>query len=676
MENSVPKSVKSGDRVTFGVFNSKYRVEYEPMVLCSSCLDNSKKNSLNQILLQLGGHIVNNWTEKCTHLVMTSIKVTIKTICALICCRPIVKPDYFSNLMKAIQEKQTLPVCASFIPFLDEPSIKAESLEIAGNAKRKSIFKEKIFLFLNAKQYKKLSPAVLFGGGKVRLLTGELEDTSQLGNPGTCVIDIGIADSQLSVSQPSQTWISSILNFLQSNDLRAIPEAEIGLAVIYMSTEIYCNPRRRSASANDTDSSNRKPILGSTLSLSVAVDETILPGPTLNITAYVANTEPQDQPDTMMDISGVREVRETPKSKCRDDKPKAFSEKDRDTVNGGNVKVTLFPEDKMESGKVQKPSPLKSSVGRTEKASQKLHSSNKINNYFQPVAKKRDRDDDEKETSFAKLARVETFLFESSEQTNPIVPTVLRGKSSSVAQKPDSDLDMELGLLSSAPNSNSMEVKSSMDKDSEIRKRKELDNNLVEESDLESDEDISVKMDHDDLRSNTNKVKRRKLDSENDDLEDLKTSKEVATTTPVSQKTVHAIKNELEIKKESESQREQSKIPVDNPGEFNGLPSKLLLTEFKSLVVTQRAHNSRVTASVNHGNSVDFKKFRKVAYPGAGSFPHIIGGSDLIAHDKKKNSELEQWLRQEIEEQTQNAKEELMAEDLFRYNPKSVKRRR
>lgn len=48
------------------------------MVACSSCLDVSGKTALNQAILQLGGLTVNNWTEECTHLVMMSVKVTIK----------------------------------------------------------------------------------------------------------------------------------------------------------------------------------------------------------------------------------------------------------------------------------------------------------------------------------------------------------------------------------------------------------------------------------------------------------------------------------------------------------------------------------------------------------------------------------------------------------------------
>lgn len=54
------------------------RVEYEPLVVCSSCLDVSQKNILNKNILQLGGHVVNEWNEDCTHLVMVLVKITVK----------------------------------------------------------------------------------------------------------------------------------------------------------------------------------------------------------------------------------------------------------------------------------------------------------------------------------------------------------------------------------------------------------------------------------------------------------------------------------------------------------------------------------------------------------------------------------------------------------------------
>ncbi|XP_009869745.1 PREDICTED: nibrin-like, partial [Apaloderma vittatum] len=107
--NGTSVSLQSGDRINFGVFESKFRVEYEPLVVCSSCLDVSQKTALNQAIQQLGGVVVNEWTQECTHLVMVSVKVTVKTICALICGRPIIKPEFFAELIKAIQSRQQLP---------------------------------------------------------------------------------------------------------------------------------------------------------------------------------------------------------------------------------------------------------------------------------------------------------------------------------------------------------------------------------------------------------------------------------------------------------------------------------------------------------------------------------------------------------------------------------------
>lgn len=132
------------------------RLEKESIVVCSSCVDNEGKVSLSQDVRSVGGRLVNSWTLDCTHLVMPTVKVTIKvrrplitkttwsdaqtsfdpweedytihwmhislccffslsfsllwqTICALLCCRPIVKPEFFSAFSKAVQKKLPLP---------------------------------------------------------------------------------------------------------------------------------------------------------------------------------------------------------------------------------------------------------------------------------------------------------------------------------------------------------------------------------------------------------------------------------------------------------------------------------------------------------------------------------------------------------------------------------------
>lgn len=114
-------NLNPGDSVTFGVFESKFMyvppnllnsyiltaevhvilnlfpceilslphlsVEHLHPVVCSSCLDNNGKVLLSQSLAALGGELVNSWSLECTHLVMTSVKVTVK-----------VKSSFFFNL--------------------------------------------------------------------------------------------------------------------------------------------------------------------------------------------------------------------------------------------------------------------------------------------------------------------------------------------------------------------------------------------------------------------------------------------------------------------------------------------------------------------------------------------------------------------------------------------------
>lgn len=182
-------------------------VDHQKPVVCSSCLDNDGKASLSQALLALGGKLVNSWSQECTHLAMPSVKVTIKvrtrlcifighiifvslcwralvfsnqTISALLCCRPVVKPEFFSELNKAVQQKLPPPkaeryntihlneytsatlnptwslsvlfVVSSFTPDIDEPSLTKEDVNLGVMPVRKQLFTKKTFIFLSAKQ--------------------------------------------------------------------------------------------------------------------------------------------------------------------------------------------------------------------------------------------------------------------------------------------------------------------------------------------------------------------------------------------------------------------------------------------------------------------------------------------------------------------------------------------
>ncbi|NXN39230.1 NBN protein, partial [Rhinoptilus africanus] len=610
-------SLQSGDRINFGVFESKFRVEYEPLVVCSSCLDVAQKTALNQAIQQLGGLVVNEWTKECTHLVMVSVKVTVKTICALICGRPIIKPEFFVELLKAIQSRQQLPNHENFYPMVDEPSIGTEKLDLSERHERKKIFSGKTFLFLTAKQHKKLGPAVILGGGEAKLMMEGRKDTSLLVSPEVCVVDVGSTNSQMPGSDPTRNWTDSILTVLQSKDLRAIPEAEIGLAVIFMSTEKYCNPQKQPGNKAVARSTPASAVVGRAISQSLAVDETVMASAADDSTVYVADTEIEEQ--TCMEIENTPQMERQGKMAFQD----IIAVQKNPTTSGSVNAGTSISRVNRTSGFSQKSHPVSpSKISEASKPSEcaSRHQSNSITNYFQ-VARKRERAEEGEETSVSKLAKVEE-------------------RASSVSKCTEKH----------------------------ALKRKELDDLPEDTEALEivfgsRDLDWEDQMADHEQETQGNTRKKRCFEAKGSRIQEVNVKQREENKMLEEEELVSVLTSEgkSEIKQES---------PVLNHRELqddsSNLPSRLLLTEFRSLVVSHTGQNSQLTENTRYGGKKNFKTFKKVSYPGAGQLPYIIGGSDLIAHHAKKNSELEDWLRQEMEEQNRHAREESLADDLFR----------
>nr|XP_020024862.1 nibrin [Castor canadensis] len=695
MQNGLSHTLKTGDRVTFGVFESKFRVEYEPLVICSSCLDISGKTALNQAILQLGGLTVNNWTEECTHLVMASVKVTIKTICALICGCPIVKPEYFTEFLKAVQSKKQLPQIESFYPPVDEPAIGNKNVDLSGRQERKQIFQGKTFVFLNAKQHKKLSSAVVFGGGEARLITEENEEEdSFFSAPGTCVVDIGITNTQILIPDSQKKWIHSIMDALQRQGLRPIPEAEIGLAVIFMTTKNYCDPQGQPSTGLKTTTP------GPSLSQSLSVNRKIMPSAPVNTTTYVANTE-SEQVDTCMDlserpkeikISGMEQnLRMLSQESSTIKEPPKSRSKNNNTLSDTLVRAKI-PNYQLSPAKFP-------GINKSRERVSQQQPMNSIKNYFQPCSKKRERDEENQAMSSSKSARIEMScsLLEQTQPANkeqcvsqkePMDDhsdnlftdnSLWKNKEQLLSQKEPvdkqsdylftNDRDLQYSIKNSANKSLSSEnLRSS--------KRKEIHDLAIEDEVLEqllknTKPDLKIDVKVEKQAEDVNIRKKPRMDIEtNSNFND--------ETIPQNEKII----KENEIGKNCELKKEpmwSTKEDVSNNDELQDssevLPSKVLLTEFRSLVVNNSTSRNLCGVNNDYGQLKNFKKFRKITFPGAGKFPHIIGGSDLIAHHARKNTELEDWLRQEMEVQKQHAKEESLADDLFRYNP-NVKRRR
>ncbi|XP_066480063.1 nibrin isoform X2 [Tiliqua scincoides] len=687
MPSGSTRSLTSGDRVTFGVFGSKYRVEYEPLVVCSSCLDVSQKSVLNKNILELGGHVVNEWKAECTHLAMVSVKVTVKTICALICGRPITKPEYFDELMKAIQAKQRLPKPESFYPPVDEPSIKSEKLDLAMCPGRKTIFRGKTFVFLTAKQHAKLSPAVTLGGGEAKLMTEGMEDASCLVAPDVCVVDVGVTNSQASVLELERKWIDTILDDLKRKKYRPISEAEIGLAVIFVSTEMYCNPQSQLESgAKPASSSSVVP--GPSLSQNAVVDETVMPAISDYLTAYVADTEAEQQMDTCMEVTGKKRNKEF---SLKEQRGKSYQDdltsvKETPGVNMGPALSRLNKRSGVDSNSLAlSPSRLSGSGRNRERDSQRQ--SNSITNYFQRATPKRERTEEE-ETSVPKHAKIE-----DRSRTQPISLSLWENNTEG-SQRGQCSLSQETSQSCIDPSRKSVAETSKLETtatenipagQSASKKRKELDDLTDEDSASLELVFASKELDWDEDRKERGEgslsgvKKKRKLENEGAqeplDLQlgnagDVKAKRLSQETT----KTPLALNQKREIKEESsDCTRNDSNNPEKLASDSSNLPSRLLLTEFRSLVVSRPKRDGCATKA-DYGHVNNFKRFKKVDYPGAGQLPLIIGGSDLVAAHARKNSEMEEWLRQEMEEQNRHAREESLADDLFRYDP-HVKRR-
>ncbi|XP_020497593.3 nibrin [Labrus bergylta] len=774
LKENTPMNLKSWDEVTFGVFHSKFSVVHLKPVVCSSCLDNDGKASLSQALSALGGNLVNTWTEDCTHLVMPTAKVTIKTISALLCCRPIVKPEFFSELSKAAQQKKPPPKAESFIPEIDEPSLSKEDVNLGAIELRKQLFAGKTFVFLSAKQMKRLSTAVSFGGGRSRLLEENRLPTDLLESQQSCVVDTSTGSSQTLLPSSANEWANSVKNIVQRKGLRVITESEIGLAAIYASCDKYCNP---SSLIPVSETAPKVPtrIPSASLSQSVAVDETVLPAASQNITAYAANTETSQRTQRCV-VTEVTAVGETPEKKQSSQfggsKPEAqkktrqcvvddtmsssfntFEKTDlerkrpesKPTVSsessGGLLSQPSFP--KPIKTFLQKESPQKQRV--PAQASPQKQST--LTTFFQPVNKKRPMEDDlsavmsepkrpvlesstriqKQHSSVESSSRSERvpavtsqesagdlFVVPPEAESHRVSHSIQDGPRSGKRKEMEAEIQMDelesimsedMDFFDEPPSGKRVEKARSVTissteqkhfvntgKTSSISKRQRIDveeHERIERPQTSLQEESGSKMQHNKPSGNITSIKTERVSPEyrksyhESSVAAKVLSKEIEPfeDDEAFLKDLNQLKGDICQPKEEKPMplkpvmikqevQEESKIDED-------LPQKLVLVEFRSLTVTVTPKN-KPQRMTDNGFTKNFKRFRKMNVPGAQgqALTHIIGGSDLLVHNRGKNSDLDEWLKDAAEEERQSKQDESVGDDLFRYNPTKFTRRR
>ncbi|CAL1281870.1 unnamed protein product [Larinioides sclopetarius] len=229
--------LQNDDLVKFGQFESEFRIHNLPLVVTTSCLEISSKKDLRKTVHFLGGSFISEWQPSCTHLVMTEVKVTVKALCCLVSAKPIVKPEYFQELKQSLKNSAAFLSPNQFVPPIGEALIDKDVVSFSIDLRRKTIFKNKTFFFLDEKQFKKLHLGIILGGGNASILSTDKITPEILLRDGCCVIE------PMQQSQEFGSMLSSVRAILQKKEYRLIPESDIGLSVAYCSTDKFCNPQ-------------------------------------------------------------------------------------------------------------------------------------------------------------------------------------------------------------------------------------------------------------------------------------------------------------------------------------------------------------------------------------------------------------------------------------------------
>uniref|UniRef100_A0A182S5N6 FHA domain-containing protein n=1 Tax=Anopheles maculatus TaxID=74869 RepID=A0A182S5N6_9DIPT len=232
-----PTVLKAGDVVRFGRCGSVWTVGKANFLCLTSTL--VMDEGLKAVLQKLGAELVSNYTAGLTHLIMPTITVTTKFLQCLVGQVPIVKPEFFHSIDKdCISQGKALPSEKDFVPTCTESYIRNEQQLFHPNPSRSNLFKGKEFIFLNTVQYSQFENIVKLAGGVSLSAQREKIAKGRFLKPNVITIKLKTTGSSQSQSQSLDT----LSQYITSRGRRMVPDLEIGLALMFCSTEKYCNP--------------------------------------------------------------------------------------------------------------------------------------------------------------------------------------------------------------------------------------------------------------------------------------------------------------------------------------------------------------------------------------------------------------------------------------------------
>lgn len=146
------------------LFISFGSVEEIVIINVISNLTKTQKKDVTQNVAYLKGIISDVWRPDSTSVTVNQIVLTPKVLCALINGIPVVTLKYWDDFVANVKANLPPPQTKDYLPPYGEAILSARSLKWEYNPMRKTLFQNKVFIFLNENIKKQMQDLVAAAG--------------------------------------------------------------------------------------------------------------------------------------------------------------------------------------------------------------------------------------------------------------------------------------------------------------------------------------------------------------------------------------------------------------------------------------------------------------------------------------------------------------------------------
>eukprot|EP01112_Ceratiomyxa_fruticulosa_P007946 TRINITY_DN2068_c1_g1_i1.p1 TRINITY_DN2068_c1_g1~~TRINITY_DN2068_c1_g1_i1.p1 ORF type:complete len:264 (-),score=47.70 TRINITY_DN2068_c1_g1_i1:612-1403(-) len=155
-------NLKQGDKIQIGTGGDFFEVQYNPIVFCTSGITEEEKTKYSELLSKLGS--MTNSVLQCTHLILSTFKVTHKLLIALINSKLIVSWDWIDAVMQRTNMNTPLPDPFLYTPQGNHPLLTPTTL--LPNIARSTLFQETTFVVFDKETLDSLQEVISSARGE------------------------------------------------------------------------------------------------------------------------------------------------------------------------------------------------------------------------------------------------------------------------------------------------------------------------------------------------------------------------------------------------------------------------------------------------------------------------------------------------------------------------------